>query len=345
MFLVGGTFDENGGKSSYIIQQLGEELRCGVMNGGSISELQSFDPEFIDVLIWMPNISNSEDKIVPRLKPMNPRMTLVTSKRVIENQYSDFEIVSRMLKVHANLCIKITKYSYGYAFSLIDPLGNIYVKDTNITGLVFYLTNRINFLSKMKRVSSIKMRGDNKHLVNNEFIDIVKDYGNKFSNIIQAINPERFLGNASTRCTHGFPSARAGNNEVLVSRRNVNKEEMTSDDFVLVKNVTGTMFVKYMGNNKPSVDTPIQLELYKHYRNINYFIHGHCYIKDAEITEEKYPCGDLRELDGIYSIIKDKETKFILINLKGHGCLIGADNLEMFNDIKLIPRPFLEHYK
>ena len=91
----------------------------------------------------------------------------------------------------------------------------------------------------------------------------------------------------------------------------------------------------YYGSNKPSVDTPVQLELYKQCPQINYFIHGHSYIPGWPETEIYYPCGDLREVNGIVRLIKDRTSG--IINLKDHGFLIYAsDFAELWNLVEII---------
>ena len=64
--IVGGTFDENGGKSSYIVSELSKTMGWETVNGGSVEIIRTFDPTGIDVLMWMPNVSNDELKIPMR---------------------------------------------------------------------------------------------------------------------------------------------------------------------------------------------------------------------------------------------------------------------------------------
>ena len=107
MLIVGGTFDKNGGKPSHFISLMQKFFNCKVINGGDLKSIYSFHPQGTDVLLWMPNIDNSEDKILERLKVMNPHMLLISSKRVIEQQYTDYELVNRAIKAKANLSIII----------------------------------------------------------------------------------------------------------------------------------------------------------------------------------------------------------------------------------------------
>lgn len=130
--LVGGTFDHDKGKESYIVsklaESLGEEWEC--INGGNIEYIRSFNPESLTALIWMPNISNEEIKNLNNLKLLNPKMTLIQSKRVIEKQYEIMEVVHRIDKSKSELGIMITKRDDKYRFRLLNTLGTIVI-DTN----------------------------------------------------------------------------------------------------------------------------------------------------------------------------------------------------------------------
>jgi hypothetical protein len=127
----------------------------------------------------------------------------------------------------------------------------------------------------------------------------------------------RFFGNVSTRCTKLFPSMKK-DTQVLVSARNTNKETLTADDFVLV---SGDV---YYGDKKPSVDTPLQLEIYKRFPDIRYMIHGHAFVQGAQATEKYFPCGDMRELGEVVDFLIRGQR---IINLKRHGFLIVASSL------------------
>lgn len=127
-----------------------------------------------------------------------------------------------------------------------------------------------------------------------------------------------------------FPSYRISDDIILMSGRNTAKDRLTNEDFVFTKLLNGD--VLYHGDKKPSVDTPIQLNMYKEFKNINFIIHGHAYIESAETTEHYFPCGDLREL----SVVKDKldsNTTRIVLNLKNHGFVIGASTLDELKEI------------
>jgi len=343
MYIVGGTFDVGRGKFSHFIEVMGNYFPKAItINGGNINDLYLFRPHDIDVLIWMPNVDNAEDKILPRLKVMNPKMVLVSSKRVIEKKYSNYDLVNRLINTRSNLGIIIDKMRFNYWFSLIDPLGNIFCRSFQLKSMLPVLSQRIDELMEVKRISSQQLEFDidpDSSPPSADFLEAVRCYGTEFSSYVQANNPDRFLGNASTRCEWGFPAERR-TDHIWVSRRNVNKESVSADDFVKVYLCAGK--VRYLGANKPSVDSAIQIELFERFKNINYIIHGHCYVDGAKFTESKLPCGDLNELHEINKLAPDQNSTFVVINLLGHGCLIMSKTVENLYKVKLQSRPLLE---
>lgn len=338
MFIVGGTFDEKGGKSSYVVAQLMEYLNAEGINGGKLSDLE-IDFASMDTLIWMPNISNAEDKILPSIKKDNPHLLLIQSKRVIEKEYTIGDIVGRLLASKSLLGIMITHERGTYVYRLIDPLGNKHFQTVNLRYLARAIKKRVNYIKGLSRVGSISIGNKKPFTIEEDFIEIIQDSGTQFSKFVNAINPNRLLGNASTRCSYGFPASRK-DKRIFVTRRNVDKKTLSQDDFVEV--TLNENVIEYYGDNKPSVDTPIQVMLFNHFTNIRYMIHGHVYVDNAELTKHKIPCGFIEEFDDIINVIEDKNSQEFAINLKGHGCLIACDNLDFFNHIRFIGRPFPE---
>lgn len=341
--IVGGTFDELNGKPSYIVEKLALSLGWTCVNGGNLKYIRTFDPAGIDVLLWMPNISNDEAKVLGDLKKKNPHMILIQSKRVIEKEYFVSDVIGRLLKSHALLGIMITKESDAYRFRLLDPLGNQWADTSEIAEVGQAINSRIDYLSTLSRVQSKKMNTSTDYKVLQEFVEVVKRYGTEFTKFVNAVNPNRLLGNASTRCAKGFPAIRM-NEHILVTKRNVDKQTLSLDDFVLVRAGLTDGFVQFEGDNKPSVDTPIQLKLFEYYKDVNYIIHGHAYVKNALATHHKLPCGYVQEFDEITQLVPDANAKNFNINLTGHGCLILADNLQYLEEQiqNLYARPFPE---
>ena len=166
-----------------------------------------------------------------------------------------------------------------------------------------------------------------------------KDYATKFTEtIFQTKDVKRFLGNSSFRWPKGFPSFRSGK-YIFVSKRNVNKEYISINEFVPVYLENNKLY--YCGDHKPSVDTPIQVRLYEKLSNINFMIHSHCYIKGAPFTKNALPCGAIEEVNEVLNLIKehyenDYSKDFYLINLIGHGSIMMSSNPKQLKDIQLI---------
>ena len=129
-----------------------------------------------------------------------------------------------------------------------------------------------------------------------------------------------------------------------MSRRNVEKQFITADDFIAVHFDEHSL--SYYGKHKPSVDTPIQVRLYSVLPNVNYMIHMHCYIEDAPMTKVALPCGAIEEAQEVLDTIKAAYGTLngttYRVNLKGHGCIVMADNVPNLLGAKLTTREMPE---
>lgn len=125
--IVGGTFNAVGGSPSWLVQQLanslGDDWLC--INGGYVDFIHTFDPSGVDVLIWMPNVSNDEVKVVNTLTKRNPSLRLIQSKRVIEKEYAVWEVIQRLQASHSEFGIMITKPDGKFSFNLISADGSV----------------------------------------------------------------------------------------------------------------------------------------------------------------------------------------------------------------------------
>ena len=341
--IVGGTFDENRGKRSSLLQIFTDSLEFthkSTLNGGNLKRLEQTLEEVVnyDVVVWMPNIpDNSLPKIVRDIKRKNPKVILITSKRCIEKNYNDADVITHGLRNKSNLILKIVKQGNAYVGRVLDPLGNDYttsaykdeyIRDFSVLGNI--ITRRVEKLLGFTRTPSIQVEEEKPQFtVEPEFIDIIHKSAEEFSKLLPVPSTNtRFLGNASFRCGKGFPSFKT-DEFVMVSRRNVNKEGITEEDFVPV--VPNTLPIKYYGPNKPSVDTPIQVMLYMYYKKAKYMLHGHVEVEGAPYkTHSPIPCGSLEEFNEIIRHVPDENEVNFSINLNGHGFLIIADNLDYF---------------
>jgi hypothetical protein len=207
--------------------------------------------------------------------------------------------------MHANAVILISKFEKKYYFELIDALNNTWgYKNDDINMLTAAINNLAIWTFESKRQSLYKDESLQK------LVDLNRQVADQFE-----IDMGRYFGNCSTRCMSMFPSTR-----YYFSRRNVDKK------YLEVKDMVATTDLSYYGENKPSVDTPVQMALYRERSRINYFIHGHAHIPNQPETFEYFPCGDLREVPGIIELIGSNTHG--IINLKNHGFLIYASDLK-----------------
>lgn len=354
--IVGGTFDDNGGRESGLIREIRDQIckyfiNVKTYNGGSYEEMEgllSACTEY-DIIFWAPNVPNEKPKI-RNVKDINQKVILITSKRNDNNKYAFNELVSKALEQKANLCIEFTKKDSGkYNMRVFDPLGNLWYDGDEICKCAIVIAERSVYLSKITRQSCKRATSNVFPSIPNEkdFFDIIKKYAEVFHELINPANDiKRFLGNSSFRCTKGgFPSFKR-NDYVYVSMRNVDKRYVDRSTFVPVKLINNEVY--YWGDSKPSVDTPTQLRLYEKLPNINYMIHSHVYLAFAPFTSKMIPCGGLEEVDEILDVIKKNygsfNRDFYIINLKGHGSIMMAKRVEQLKEAHFVKRDLPEKF-
>jgi ribulose-5-phosphate 4-epimerase/fuculose-1-phosphate aldolase len=190
---------------------------------------------------------------------------------------------------------------------------------------------------------SVYLGPSNEPDINPEFLDLVRSSAEELTKHVNAINPNRFLGNASTRCSYGFPAVRGDvdRDRIFVTRRNIDKQYINAENFVEVTN--NEKQVEYWGEHKPSVDTPIQVRLFNHYPRINYMIHGHSYLDGVSMTTNVIPCGAIEEVDDIIKLFPDTKVRDFACNLRGHGFIIAGSTVNRLrNYTNYKSRPFPE---
>lgn len=369
ILFVGGNWDLNGGRKSKIVDEFAKNMdNVDLYNGGNYKDLKKILESSInyDTVIWWANVDNSLPKI-RNVKEVNYKTMLVSSKRNDDEKYSFQDLLQRSFALKSNLTIEFSKAEDKFHMRLFDPLGNIWYEGEDISECANKMVDRLKFIKGITRESTTsseensgalawffnmfkqemyKSDGDVIVPIKEEFLEIVKDYATKLAEAtFNTIDVKRFLGNASFRCPKGFPSFRDGK-YIFVSRRNVNKEFISIDEFVPVYLEDDKIY--YCGENKPSVDTPIQVRLYEKLPNINYMIHSHCYIKDAPYTNIALPCGAIEEIDEISSLIDeyydgDYNRDFYVINLLGHGSIMMSNSPEKLRDIEMVGRNLPEN--
>lgn len=379
MLIVGGTFDHDGGKPSGLVRSIDKSIRektafdVTTVNGGWVEDLHDeILPSVLgyDIVLWFANVSNDEVKLRD-VKSINPRCILITSKRNDGGKYTFAELISRALAIKANLTIEFSKDPDGlFNMMLFDPLGNVFYDGFTVDEMCTKLLDRAKQLLMFTRVPSVQDTGEAPAVPEEtDFFNFAHDCADIFHNLIRpAKGTERFLGNMSFRCQNGFPSFRGENGIIYVSRRNVDKSDIGAASFVPAyldyENTT-----KYFGDYKPSVDTPVQLRLYKLLPWANYMIHAHCYVDTSMIPEslllsttKPIPCGAIEEVEevvntfmtGFYywdSKYNSEPPRLLAINLVGHGCILIARDVEILKELQnykdscFVPRPMPEVVK
>lgn len=338
---VCGTFLTNDWKYSGYMGKLFANANINVINGACFDRLPNIlqTVKNYDIIYWFPDIPNDKEKLLSTIKQLNPKCILVSSKNNTGEKYTHADLIARALHSKSNLLLELKKDSGIICATLHDPLGNVFVKDEgDIDKVRFTLLKRTHELANFTRAKSLKVGPALPPPAKSQFFNLVREYADKFHEIIHAANKERLLGNASFRCERGFPGFRGGD-LLFVSRRNIDKRFIGSDGFVAVLANFNDNTVKYFGDIKPSVDTPIQIKLFNYYKNIKYILHSHTYIHDAPFTKEVIPCGALEEFDHIKEMFPNNEHKCMFINLKGHGSIALVNNSVSLLNIPYISRP------
>ena len=279
-------------------------------------------------------IKRYENEIEKNYPKKDTGAVLICSK-VIHSERTEIDAITRIFKMNGNAVIALYPGEV-FRFKLIDAIGNVWYNGSDISELSNSIVSIYSWSKNATRMKTIKSDFDsfqkNGSLKNlKKLTDLNKIVAEKFE-----INCGRFFGNSSTRCMKMFPSKR-NSVGIMVSKRNVDKKHLSVEDFVEVLFVDDIVY--YRGDSKPSVDTPIQVNLYKNHPEINYMIHGHSYLEGFPYTENYFPCGDLREFNETTDYIKNHTGGINLIN---HGFLIYSKTIQgletLVNDLRFIER-------
>lgn len=349
ILIVGGNFDDEGGRPSGIINKIANRmskttsLEVELMNGGHWQDLvdlsNNINAKFV---FWAPNVPNNKVKIVETIKDHIQKSILIISKNNLENKYHFKHLVAKCLKVRANLLVEYTMKDEVFNMRLLDPIGNVFADTTDIDEFVGYMVRRLKEIVFYTRRGSKKIGSSIQVPERKEFFEIIKEHANSFHELTHIDNSDRMVGNVSFRCEKGMPAFRH-KGVIYVSRRNVDKKYIDKDSFVgILESFSSDDKVMYCGDNKPSVDSPIQIILFKALRHINYIFHGHVYLENAPYTKECIPCGCIEEASTILSMVPEDSEEF-MINLLGHGFIAGSKDPKFFNSLKYISRPYPEY--
>ena len=363
--VVMGTFNDVGGKPSGYARKvwesavscsegLGADNTINYYNGGNYDTLREAFSKAKDsqVVIWWANVPNDApiEKLVKDIKQVNPRAILVISKNNLEGKYNWIDLIGQLLAAHAALGLVVENGTGKFVATVLDPLGNAYAfrePSTELVGVA--LGKRIRKLLTFTRVRSMRI-GPSRPIEHNpdtaDFCNIIRAHAERFHDLVHAANSTRFVGNAAYRCTKGgFPAFRE-DGRVFVSRRNIDKRDILPDGFVEI-DTTISDRLKYYGDNPPSVDAPIQRELFRLFPTVNYMIHAHVYLDTPLITSTRVPCGALEETEEIMAFKTDLDLALssngiAMVNLLGHGCLVLATDYRKLANLNWVGRALPE---
>lgn len=270
-------------------------------------------------------------KLVKRVKRVNPKTLLIPFK-LADKDTALVEIVKWMLDLRAGLAV-YSRLGDSKNWTVVDALGNEINTPKENVGKV--LAGEIkHFMEAMRRES--QRQGDEippvPHL--DKLVDFSRKMQPAFSLLIEKnVNTDRWPGNFSFRCTHGFLSSRAQKGFVI-TRRNVRKTGLAEKDFVFVEeNLRDGKLVFYgQGMLKPSVDAPVHRLIYEQIPWVKFIIHGHMFAFGDSVFKEllpRWPCGaENQALDIIKIAPKKMESPVWVVNIEGHGfvALISGDD-------------------
>ncbi|UCC94485.1 MAG: class II aldolase/adducin family protein [Candidatus Omnitrophota bacterium] len=269
-------------------------------------------------------------KIVGDIKKQHPEVLLIPFK-LADKDTTRIQIVAWMLQIHAALAVYSRIGEKGRYF-IIDALGN--EKMVMRVDLPSILAGDILLFSKTVRRRSIRVGSGVPKI---EYIAQMVAFSRKmrpaFEGIIGVRNviTERWPGNFSFRCAHGFLSHRAGNGFVI-TRRNVDKTGLSDSDFVWVSSELEDGKIKFWGeeNQKPSIDAPIHRVLYNLVPWVQCIVHGHLRIGGEYVSTLRisyWPCGAENEGYDIAELVPQERPSdgLLVVNVQGHGfvALIG----------------------
>lgn len=366
ILLVGGSFDLNNGKESGLIKKMSSYIKeksydLTVYNGGHYNDLKNIinSAKEYEVIFWMASVPNDLPKI-RNVKTINPYALVIGSKRNDNEKYSFVEILNRALEQRNNLTIEFSKENNRFKMLVFDPLGSSWYKGTDLNECLDTLLNRVEFLLTTRREHTYKIDKTSAIPDNEEFFEYVRNVAEIFHKTIEhSDDVTKLLGNASYRVPN--------NNHIFVTERDINKAVINKETIVEVfldndkersdltkfskensRDEVSVDKVYYYGDKKPSKDTVVQVRLYKMFSNINYIVHSHCFVEGGYFTNNSVPCGSLDEIDEVLEVIKnfynnDFSLDYYKINLKGHGCLILGNNIDILKKSKYITRHLPEN--
>lgn len=120
--LVGGVFDEEGGRTSGYFRKFAEHLQsllgashCRVVNGGTYAGLCEELNRVSEVshLFWFADVPNTLPKLIPQLKLRYPGLVLISSKNNRRQAYTREQLFARMVASQSHYLLEFTESPSG----------------------------------------------------------------------------------------------------------------------------------------------------------------------------------------------------------------------------------------
>jgi N-acetyl-gamma-glutamylphosphate reductase/murein DD-endopeptidase MepM/ murein hydrolase activator NlpD len=161
VFLVGGTFNTEGGRPSGYFGKLADALCAAlpkatfqVLNGGSYDQFR----ESVEVadgvshLLWFADVPNDLPKLIPVLKERNPGLVLVSSKNNRRKLYSREALFERMRKSRSELLVEFGEDVDGMLVaSILASHGEVLLESfRHISNVAQGLAARFEYMASLR---------------------------------------------------------------------------------------------------------------------------------------------------------------------------------------------------
>ena len=132
ILIVGGVFDEQGGRPSGFIDKFARFIGArDLFNGGHIDDLKlTTNLSHVTHVFWMADVPNSYPKLLPNLLEQNPKAVLIQSKNNRKGIYTRDQLYARMRKTGAEYLLEFTNGPNDQILSSILTIQGTLIKDS-----------------------------------------------------------------------------------------------------------------------------------------------------------------------------------------------------------------------
>lgn len=152
MLLVGGVFNDEGGRPSGYISKLASELcllnkDVEVINGGFYTDLEKYLNNYKDLntLFWFCDVPNDKPKLVNGIVELCPKLHLVISKNNKSRKYNIDNFVERMENAHSQILIEFKNNGSNIVATIFDNLGTVILnEESDLKNLAKHILGALN---------------------------------------------------------------------------------------------------------------------------------------------------------------------------------------------------------